>query len=262
MNNSSNQRIVVGMSGGVDSSVAALLLKKQGYDVHGLYMVNREEDEQGYCTAAEDFQDAARICEQLEIPLHKINFATEYREQVFEVFLAGLQAGHTPNPDVLCNSEIKFGTFLEYAKRLGARAVATGHYARSIEIDGEHRLLRAADKQKDQSYFLHAVPETALAQAIFPLGELHKPDVRKMASDAGLATARKRDSTGICFIGERPFRQFLQEHLDCANGEMRTPDDQLVGEHVGLPFYTLGQRQGLGIGGVRGSNSEPWYVAQ
>lgn len=261
MSNSKNQRVIVGMSGGVDSSVAALLLKEQGYDVHGLYMYNWEEDEQAYCTAAEDFQDALRVCERLELPLHQVNFAAEYRRQVFDVFLAGLKAGLTPNPDVLCNREIKFGSLLQHAKRLGADVVATGHYVRSKANDGEHQLLRGIDKNKDQSYFLHAVSETALAQSLFPLGELQKGEVRKIARAAGLQNSAKRDSTGICFIGERPFREFLQQYLPCEPGDILTPDGTRVGAHVGLAFYTLGQRQGLGIGGVSGANSEPWYVA-
>ncbi|MDH3646001.1 MAG: tRNA 2-thiouridine(34) synthase MnmA [Gammaproteobacteria bacterium] len=255
------QRVVVGMSGGVDSSVAALLLQDMGYDVHGLFMFNWDEDEQGYCTAAEDFQDASSVCRQLGLPLHKVSFATQYRKQVFDMFLAGLESGHTPNPDVLCNREIKFGSFLEHAQRLGADLVATGHYVRRRTVDGATQLLRGLDEDKDQSYFLHAVPESALSNALFPLGEMYKTKVRKIALAAGLGNSRKRDSTGICFIGERPFREFLQEHLPCEPGDIRTTDDRIVGRHIGLAFYTLGQRQGLGIGGVSGSNGEPWYVA-
>ncbi|MBT8136605.1 MAG: tRNA 2-thiouridine(34) synthase MnmA [Gammaproteobacteria bacterium] len=261
MSNNAGTRVIVGMSGGVDSSVAALLLKQQGYDVHGLYMFNWDEDEQGYCTAAEDFQDARRVASLLDIPLHQVNFAAEYRQHVFDVFLEGLQAGLTPNPDVLCNREIKFGRFLDHALRLGASYVATGHYARRISVNGEHQLHRGADRSKDQSYFLHYVSAEALGRTLFPLGETLKSDVRALALEAGLHNSRKRDSTGICFIGERPFQEFLASYLPVQPGEIRTPEGQAVGEHCGLAFYTLGQRQGLGIGGVRGASDEPWYVA-
>ncbi len=255
------ERVIVGMSGGVDSSVAALLLRDRGYDVHGLYMFNWDEDEQGYCTAAEDYQDARQVCENLDIPLHKISFAAEYRREVFEVFLADLERGITPNPDVLCNREIKFGHFLNHARRLGARRVATGHYARRRTINGEHHLLRGVDEDKDQSYFLHAVSAEALGHTLFPLGELQKPRVREIALGAGLHVGRKRDSTGICFIGERPFREFIAGHIDTRPGDIQTVDGQTVGRHIGLPFYTLGQRQGLGIGGVRNATDDPWYLA-
>ncbi|MDH3589752.1 MAG: tRNA 2-thiouridine(34) synthase MnmA, partial [Gammaproteobacteria bacterium] len=261
MSASQKKRVIVGMSGGVDSSVAALLLQQQGYDVHGLYMFNWEEDEQGYCTAAEDFQDARRVCEHLGLPLHQVSFAAEYRKSVFEVFLAGLESGCTPNPDVLCNREIKFGRFLDHARRLGANLVATGHYARRVSEGSTHQLFRGVDAGKDQSYFLHSVSEAALGQALFPLGELRKSEVREIALAAGLHNSRKRDSTGICFIGERPFREFLGAYLPVKPGEIQTTDNVPVGEHCGLAFYTLGQRQGLGIGGVRGSSEQPWYVA-
>ncbi|MBT8131423.1 MAG: tRNA 2-thiouridine(34) synthase MnmA [Gammaproteobacteria bacterium] len=261
MNQQQKQRVVVGMSGGVDSSVAALLLQREGHEVHGLFMFNWGEDEQGYCTAAEDFKDAKKVCDKLDIPLHTVNFAAEYRKQVFDVFLTGLSMGRTPNPDVLCNREIKFGNFLAHARRLGADQVATGHYVRRQDTDGQTRLLRGHDRHKDQSYFLHAVPEQALRHALFPVGELEKSTVRELALQSGLHNSRKRDSTGICFIGERPFREFLQQYLDTEPGDMIDVNGIIVGKHIGLPFYTLGQRQGLGIGGVAGSNSEPWYVA-
>ncbi len=258
--NSSQTRVVVGMSGGVDSSVSASLLQQQGYDVHGLFMFNWDEDETAYCTAAEDYQDARRVCEHLDIPLHRMDFAREYRQLVFERFLDGLRHGLTPNPDVLCNREIKFGHFREYALRLGADFIATGHYARVVEVGGRHQLHRGVDANKDQSYFLHAVSEAALAQTKFPLGGLTKTHVRELAVQLGLHNFRKRDSTGICFIGERPFREFLERYLPNEPGPMRTPEGRQVGEHAGLAFYTLGQRQGLGIGGVRGAGPAAWYV--
>ena len=239
--------------------MAALRLKQAGADVHALHMTNWEDDD-GYCTAAEDLQDARRVCEQLDIPLHHVNFAEEYRDRVFDYFLAEYRSGRTPNPDILCNREIKFGVFREYAKRLGGELLATGHYARTADVDGETALLKGADPDKDQSYFLHAVSEAALAETVFPLGDLRKDDVRRIAKEHGLAVHGKKDSTGICFIGERPFREFLKTYLPASPGRMQTPDGEDVGEHVGLMYYTLGQRQGLGIGGRRDAGDEPWYV--
>ncbi|MDJ0760342.1 MAG: tRNA 2-thiouridine(34) synthase MnmA [Woeseiaceae bacterium] len=251
--------VILGLSGGVDSAVAAILLKQAGADVRALHMTNWEDDD-GYCTAADDLQDARRVCEQLDIPLHHVNFAREYRDRVFEYFLDEYRRGRTPNPDILCNREIKFGVFRQYAKRLGGELLATGHYARTAEIDGETALLKGADQNKDQSYFLHAVSETALAETVFPLGGLQKDEVRRIAREYGLAVHGKKDSTGICFIGERPFREFLKTYLPASPGRMLTPDGDDVGEHVGLMYYTLGQRQGLGIGGRRDAGDEPWYV--
>ena len=253
-------RVVVGMSGGVDSSVAALLLREHGWDVHGLYMQNWDEDDV-YCSAADDFQEARAAADLLGIPLHRVSFAAEYRARVFEHFLAEHRAGRTPNPDVLCNREIKFGSFLEYARRLGAERIATGHYARvARDAAGIARLYQGRDCAKDQSYFLHAVPQEALTQTLFPLGELEKSEVRARARAAGLANHDRRDSTGICFIGERPFRAFLAGFLPEQPGLMRTPEEEIVGRHRGLAYYTLGQRQGLGLGGRRGAADAPWFV--
>jgi len=248
------------LSGGVDSAVAALLLRQQGAQVHALHMTNWEDDD-GYCTAADELQDARQICEQLDIPLHHVNFTREYRDRVFSHFLDEYRAGRTPNPDVLCNREIKFGVFREYAKRLGGEYIATGHYARTRLVDGQAQLLRARDASKDQSYFLNAVTSEALAETIFPLGDLLKTEVRAIARDHALPVFDKKDSTGICFIGERPFREFLSTYLPANPGAMRTPGGQTVGEHHGLMYYTIGQRQGLGVGGRRDSGDEPWYVA-
>jgi tRNA (5-methylaminomethyl-2-thiouridylate)-methyltransferase len=248
------------MSGGVDSSVAAWLLLQQGYEVQGLFMSNWDEDEDGYCTAAEDFQDARRVCDQLGIPLHKVSFAGEYRERVFEYFLAEYRAGRTPNPDVLCNREIKFGVCFDYARRLGAEWVATGHYAR-VEHAPEVRLLRGIDPNKDQSYFLHAMPADALARTLFPIGGLHKSEVRAKARELLLPVFDKKDSTGICFIGERPFAEFLERYLPAQPGAIETLDGKRVGTHRGLMYYTLGQRQGLQIGGRADASDAPWYVA-
>ena len=253
------QRVILGLSGGVDSAVAAALLKDEGYDVHALHMTNWEDDD-GYCTAAADLQDARRVCEQLDIPLHHVNFAREYRDQVFEYFLDEYRKGRTPNPDVLCNREIKFGVFRDYAKRLGGDLLATGHYARTGIVDGHGALFKGRDPNKDQSYFLHAVSAEALAETVFPLGELVKDDVRRIARERGLDVYDKKDSTGICFIGERPFREFLATYLPANPGPMRTPDGDPVGEHQGLMYYTLGQRQGLHIGGIHGRPELPWYV--
>lgn len=260
--------VIVGMSGGVDSSVAAWLLQQQGYDVQGLFMSNWDEDEDGYCTAAEDYQDARAVCERLRIPLHKVSFAGEYRERVFAYFLGEYRAGRTPNPDVLCNREIKFGVCFDYARRLGAEWVATGHYARVEHGRDEHgaagaspRLLRGVDAGKDQSYFLHAMPSQALARTLFPVGALQKNDVRRMARELALPVFDKKDSTGICFIGERPFAEFLARYLPAQPGDIETAAGQKVGAHRGLMYYTLGQRQGLRIGGRNDASEEAWYVA-
>lgn len=252
------ERIIVGMSGGVDSSVAALRLIEAGHPVEGLFMNNWSEDEEGYCQSAEDFQDARAVCELLGIALHYADFSREYRERVFAAFLDGYRAGVTPNPDVLCNREIKFGSFLRHAQRLGAERIATGHYARR---DADGRLLRAADAGKDQTYFLHAVPRAALLNAVFPLGGLCKSEVRAVAKAAGLPNHDRKDSTGICFIGERPFAEFLARHLDDEPGDIVDPDGRVLGRHQGLSRYTLGQRQGLHVGGVAGAGDSPWYVA-
>ncbi len=253
------KRVILGLSGGVDSAVAAVLLKDEGYDVHALHMTNWEDDD-GYCTAAKDLQDARRVCEQLDIPLHHANFARQYRDQVFAYFLDEYRKGRTPNPDVLCNREIKFGVFRDYAKRLGGDLLATGHYARSGIVDGYGALFKGKDPGKDQSYFLHAVSAEALAETVFPLGDLVKGEVRQIARDRGLPIHDKKDSTGICFIGERPFREFLATYIPANPGPMRTPEGDIMGEHQGLMFYTLGQRQGLMIGGHRDHGEEPWYV--
>ena len=251
---------MLGLSGGVDSAVTAILLQQQGADVHALHMTNWEDDD-GYCTAAADLQDARQVCKRLDIPLHPVNFAREYRERVFSYFLDEYGAGRTPNPDVLCNREIKFGVFRDYAARLGGAYLATGHYARNRMVDGQAQLLKAADESKDQSYFLHAIKLEALAETIFPLGELQKADVRAIARDNALPVFNKKDSTGICFIGERPFREFLSTYLPANPGLIQTPEGRTVGEHSGLMYYTIGQRQGLGVGGRRDSADEPWYVA-
>lgn len=258
------ERIIVGMSGGVDSSVSALLLQQQGYLVEGLYMFNWADDEQGYCTSAEDFQDAAEVCGHLNIQLHRADFSKEYRERVFEYFLEEYAAGRTPNPDVLCNREIKFKAFLEYARRLGADRIATGHYAQLGEAPEGVHLLRARDPNKDQTYFLCGVPAAALAQSLFPIGNLLKPEVRALAAEQGLPVHDKKDSTGICFIGERRFRDFLAGYLPAQPGPIRTHistgEIRELGRHQGLMYYTLGQRRGLGIGGQREGGENPWYV--
>ena len=255
-------RVVVGLSGGVDSAVAALLLQEQGWDVHGLFMSNWDEaDDDVWCTAAQDFQDARLVAERLGIPLHRVSFAAQYRERVFRHFLSEHSAGRTPNPDVLCNREIKFGVALDYARRLGAQRFATGHYARLVAQADGTALYKARDSAKDQSYFLHAVDRTELAAAVMPLGELEKAAVRERARRAGLAVFDKPDSTGICFIGERPFREFLGRFLPAAPGPVESAAGETLGTHGGLAFYTLGQRAGLGIGGRRGHPEQPWYVA-
>ena len=253
-------RVIVGMSGGVDSSVAAALLIQQGWQVEGLFMKNWEEDDGSeYCTAREDLADAQAVAGKLGIHLHKANFAAEYWDGVFEHFLAEYAAGRTPNPDILCNKEIKFRAFLDYAMMLGADYIATGHYARRDEQQPA-RLLRGLDSNKDQSYFLHAVAGEQLAKTLFPVGELPKPEVRRIASELGLATAAKKDSTGICFIGERRFKDFLQQYLPARPGAIETDAGVVIGEHQGLMYYTLGQRQGIGIGGQKDANESPWYV--
>src|SRR5580700_5129494 len=253
--------VIVGMSGGVDSAVAALLLQRAGHAVQGLFMSNWEDDDDAYCTTASDFQDARRVCEILGFPLHRVSFAAQYRERVFDFFLREYAAGRTPNPDVLCNREIKFGVCLDYMHRLGASWIATGHYARvQLSADGP-LLLRAADAAKDQSYFLHGIDPTALEKTLFPIGELRKAEVRRLAHAAGLPVHDKPDSTGICFIGERPFQEFLSRHLRTERGPIETADGRILGEHAGLALYTLGQRSGLKIGGRAGAAAAPWYVA-
>ncbi len=251
--------VIVGVSGGVDSAVAALRLQSAGYEVQGLFMSNWEED--GYCTAAADFQDARRVCDVLGIPLHRVSFAGEYRERVFAHFLREYAAGRTPNPDVLCNREIKFGVCLDYMRRLGGAWIATGHYARLRHTAGGTELLRAAHAAKDQSYFLHGVPRDALAKTLFPIGELRKEEVRKQAHAAGLPVFDKPDSTGICFIGERPFQDFLSRYLRPMPGPIETERGDVIGEHPGLALFTLGQRSGLRVGGRAGAAAAPWYVA-
>jgi tRNA-specific 2-thiouridylase len=256
----SHIRVVVGMSGGVDSSVTALLLKQQGYDVIGIFMKNWDDtDEFGHCTAEEDAEDVRRVCAQIDIPCYTVNFEKQYFEKVFEYFLDEYRSGRTPNPDIMCNREIKFGEFLQKALDLGADYLATGHYARvDRTADGRYRLLRGVDSNKDQTYFLNALNQTQLSKAMFPIGHLPKSEVRRIASEAGLYTAKKKDSTGICFIGERNFREFLSQYLPARPGQMLTPDGELKGTHHGLMYYTLGQRQGLGIGGS--GTGEPWFV--
>src|SRR6266566_345055 len=250
-------KIVVGISGGVDSSVSALLLKRAGHDVTGLFMKNWEEDDTSeHCSAAEDLKAARAACERLGIELRTVNFATEYWDYVFESFLQEHRAGRTPNPDVLCNKEIKFKSFLEHALALGAERMATGHYARIDQLDGRWRLLKGLDPAKDQSYFLHALGQRELAQALFPVGALPKTDVRHIAQEAGMTNYDRKDSTGICFIGERDFKSFLARYLPQTPGEMRTPEGDYKGKHDGVMYYTIGQRQGLGIGGP----GAPWFV--
>jgi tRNA-specific 2-thiouridylase len=250
------------MSGGVDSSVAALLLKRRGFDVVGLFMKNWEEDDDDeYCSTRQDLIDCASVAEVIGIELEAVNFSAEYKERVFGAFLAEYSAGRTPNPDVLCNAEIKFKAFLDHAVALGAKRIATGHYARVRQAAGRVELLKAADSAKDQSYFLHRLTQAQLARVVFPVGELRKTEVRRIAEEAGLHNFAKRGSTGICFIGERPFREFLGRYLPKQPGPMRTAEGKVVGEHVGLSFYTIGQRKGVGIGGRKGSEGEPWYVA-
>ena len=260
MSGMSTAPVIVALSGGVDSAVTALLLRDAGHDVQCVHMTNWRDDD-GYCEAAADFQDARRVCRELGLPLHRVDFSREYREQVFAEFLAEHRRGRTPNPDVLCNREIKFGVLREYARRLGGRALATGHYARIGRAGDRVELRKARDPSKDQTYFLAGVHARHLDDALFPLGDLTKADVRRIAHDARLPVAAKRDSTGICFIGERPFAEFLRRYLDAPAGVIRASDGRALGTHAGLPYYTLGQRQGLGIGGRAGDSGEPWYVA-
>ncbi len=253
------ERIVVGMSGGVDSSVAALLLKKQGYDVIGVFMKNWEEkDENGTCTAMSDWEDVQAVCAHIDIPCYSVQFAKEYQDRVFAYFLEEYKRGRTPNPDVLCNREIKFKAFLDYALKLGADKMATGHFVNYGEENGHPQLLRGIDPNKDQSYFLYMLKEHQIGRAMFPVGGMCKSEVRKIAEENGLLTFKKKDSTGICFIGERNFRQFLQNYLPMQAGEMQTEDGKVVGKHIGLSYYTLGQRRGLGIGG--GGDGRSWFV--
>jgi tRNA-specific 2-thiouridylase len=264
-----NTRVIVGMSGGVDSSVAAALLIDQGYQVEGLFMKNWDEDDgTEYCTARDDLLDAMQVAGALGIELHTANFASEYWDRVFSHFLEEYRAGRTPNPDILCNKEIKFRAFLDHALTLGADAIATGHYARVAHADSDNadsltsaRLLRAQDNNKDQTYFLHAVNHAQFAQTLFPLGDLEKPEVRKIAEQKGFANHKKKDSTGICFIGERRFKDFLEQYLPAQPGAIENEHGEVIGEHSGLMYYTLGQRQGLGIGGRNDASESPWYAA-
>ena len=261
MSHNASIKVIVGMSGGVDSSVAALLLQEQGYNVEGLFMKNWEEDDgTEYCTAKEDFADAQAVADKLGIKLHGANFAAEYWDNVFEHFLSEYRAGRTPNPDILCNREIKFKAFLEYALMLDADCIATGHYSRRGKLQDQATLLKGLDANKDQSYFLHQVGHTELSRTLFPLGEIEKTEVRALAEQHGLATAKKKDSTGICFIGERRFSDFLQRYLPAQPGEIRSLDGEHLGQHQGLMYHTIGQRQGLGIGGLANHDEAPWYV--
>jgi tRNA-specific 2-thiouridylase len=269
-------RIVVGLSGGVDSAVTAYLLKQQGHEVVGIFMKNWEDDDNSdenskYCSSNEDFVDAAAVADVLGIEIEHVNFAAEYKDRVFVEFLREYQAGRTPNPDILCNAEIKFKSFLDHAMRLGAEKIATGHYARVRfnPAHGIHKLLKGLDASKDQSYFLHRLNQAQLSKTMFPVGELHKTEVRRIADEIGLPNAKKKDSTGICFIGERPFRDFLNRYISKEPGPIKDAKGRTIGEHVGLSFYTLGQRQGLGIGGLKakgaqkgGGEHAPWFVAR
>jgi tRNA-uridine 2-sulfurtransferase len=255
-------KVVVGMSGGVDSSVAALLLKREGHDVVGLFMKNWEDDDSDeYCSTRQDLVDAAAAADVIGIELEAVNFAAEYKDRVFADFLREYQAGRTPNPDVLCNAEIKFKAFLDHAMRLGAEKIATGHYARVSASENLFSLLKAKDAGKDQSYFLHRLTQAQLSRVVFPIGGLQKSEVRRIAQEAGLPNHAKKDSTGICFIGERPFREFLNRYLPKAPGRIVDENGNAIGQHIGLAFYTIGQRKGIGIGGKSGSAGEAWYVA-
>jgi tRNA-specific 2-thiouridylase len=260
----SKQKVVVGMSGGVDSSVTAWLLKEQGYDVVGLFMKNWEDDDDGeYCSTRQDWIDVVSVADLIGIDVEAVNFAAEYKDRVFAEFLREYSAGRTPNPDVLCNAEIKFKAFLDHAMSLGAQTIATGHYARVRQNgpSGRFELLKAKDHTKDQSYFLHRLNQAQLSKTLFPLGEIPKTKVREIAEQIGLPNAKKKDSTGICFIGERPFRDFLNRYLPTQPGPMKTPDGNVIGEHIGLAFYTFGQRKGIGLGGSKEGSGEPWFVA-
>lgn len=255
--------VMIGMSGGVDSSVAALLLLEEGHDVTGLFMKNWDEDDGSeYCTAKEDLDDAQQVCDKLGITLKTVNFAAEYWDNVFEDFLSEYAAGRTPNPDILCNREIKFKAFLDYATELGADYIATGHYTRITQKNNQYQLLRGLDSNKDQSYFLYTLGQHQLSRSMFPIGNMEKPAVRELAKKAGFINSRKKDSTGICFIGERKFKDFLQRYLPAQPGKINTPEGETIGEHQGLMYYTLGQRQGLGIGGIKTASEAPWYVVK
>ena len=267
-----SQRVVVGLSGGVDSAVTAYLLKQQGHEVVGIFMKNWEDDDDSeYCASNIDFVDAAAVADVLGIEIEHVNFASDYKDRVFAEFVREYQAGRTPNPDILCNAEIKFKSFLDHAMRLGAEKIATGHYAR-VRLNastGRHELLKGLDASKDQSYFLHRLNQAQLSKTLFPVGELNKTEVRRIAQDIGLPNAKKKDSTGICFIGERPFREFLNRYISKEPGPIKDPSGRTIGRHVGLSFYTLGQRQGLGIGGIKtpgaqrgGGEHTPWFVAR
>ena len=262
----SKEKIIIGLSGGVDSSVSALLLKQQGYEVEALFMKNWEEDDtEDYCSATEDLADAQQVCDELDIALHSVNFATEYWDRVFEYFLEEYKAGRTPNPDIMCNREIKFKAFLDFAISLGANRIATGHYVqnrtRNHRTNNEGtELLRGLDDNKDQSYFLYALNSYQLSRAVFPVGQLEKPKVRQLAEQHRLNVFNKKDSTGICFIGERKFKDFLQKFIPAQPGDIKTLDGVIIGEHSGLMYYTIGQRQGLGIGGLKHASEKPWFV--
>ena len=263
MTDNSQTRVIVGMSGGVDSSVSALLLQQQGYQVEGLFMKNWEEDDgTEYCTAREDLADAQKVCDKLGIHLHQANFAAEYWDNVFEHFLEEYKVGRTPNPDILCNREIKFKAFLDYAMTLGADMIATGHYVRRDDSGEQVMMRKGLDNNKDQSYFLHAVGEEQIAKTLFPVGELKKSEVRAIAEKHDLITYNKKDSTGICFIGERRFRDFLKQYIPAQPGSIETESGEVIGEHHGLMYHTIGQRQGLGIGGLKNASEEPWYVLE
>lgn len=256
------QRVIVGMSGGVDSSVAAYLLKQQGYDVIGLFMKNWEDDDTDkYCSSRQDFLDAVSVADVIDIPIEVVNFSVEYKDRVFSHFLSEYQAGRTPNPDVLCNAEIKFKAFLDHAYKLDADCIATGHYAQVRKVGGIFQLLKGEDGTKDQSYFLYRLNQIQLASTLFPIGHLYKREVRKIAKQLKLPNFSKKDSTGICFIGERPFREFLNRYLPHEPGEIQTSEGKVIGQHIGLMYYTIGQRQGLGIGGTRDGSDEPWFVS-
>ena len=257
-----SEKIVVGLSGGVDSSVAALLLQEQGYDVECIFMKNWEDDDNEICSSADDYNDALDVCEILGLPLHSVNFSNEYWDKVFAYFLAEYKAGRTPNPDVLCNREIKFKAFLNYALQLGVSKIATGHYANVEETSSGFQLLKGADRNKDQSYFLYMLSNKPLSKSTFPIGKIQKQEVRQLAKKAGLPTADKKDSTGICFVGERNFRQFLERYLPEQPGDIISNEGEKVGTHDGLMYYTIGQRKGLVIGGGHGKSNLPWYVIE
>ena len=257
-----SKKVVIGLSGGVDSSVAALLLKNQGYQLQGVFMKNWEEDDSEHCSAEEDLDDASKVAKLLDIPLLTRNFSGEYWERVFQYFLEEYKKGRTPNPDILCNKEIKFKTFLEHAIDLGAEYIATGHYARCEFRDGKYRLLKSKDTNKDQTYFLHQLDQYQLSKSLFPLGEIEKSEVRALAEESGFDNFAKKDSTGICFIGERKFKEFLSQYIPAQPGDIKTVEGHIIGKHDGLMYYTLGQRQGLRIGGSAQGDGQPWYVVE